>query len=175
MIDVIELLKRASTCAFYAENIKLYEDINSYLEDPGAETSNDLINDINYLITAFENGADADDYWGDISDLRYNLLNVEEALFRKLVQEPVAWMYEREHENFTELTLSVGFEKNFDGITTPLYEIPPKCEPSKREPLINDVIKKELTHQISFVYRDAFVDGILYAEQQHGIGVKDES
>ena len=94
MIEVIELLKRASTCAFYADNIALYEDINYYLEHPGTETSNDLINDINYLITKFEDGKDANDYWRDMSDLRYNLINVGEALFLKHEQEPVTLMYD---------------------------------------------------------------------------------
>jgi hypothetical protein len=49
--------------------------------------------------------------------------------------EPVAWMYERETEDFTERTLSVGFEKDFDGITIPLYTAPPKREPLSYEHL----------------------------------------
>jgi len=53
----------------------------------------------------------------------------------KLVMvEPAAWMYERQNEDFTERTLSVGFEKNFDGITIPLYTSPPK-----RKPLSNEI------------------------------------
>jgi len=43
--------------------------------------------------------------------------------------EPVAWMYERQNGDFTERTLSVGFEKNFDGVTIPLYTSPPKLQP----------------------------------------------
>ena len=36
----------------------------------------DLITDIDYLITAFEDGADACDYWGDIINLRHDLKKV---------------------------------------------------------------------------------------------------
>ena len=37
------------------------------------EPNQDIISDIEYLITAFENGADADDYWLTISDLKEDL------------------------------------------------------------------------------------------------------
>jgi len=66
-------------------------------------------------------------------------------------QEPVAWMYERQSESFTERTLSVRFEKNFDGITTPLYTSPPKTEQatlklreSSATETFNDVVNEAL-------------------------------
>jgi len=42
--------------------------------------SQDLINDIEYLITAFEQGADADDYWRPISGLRDDLKNLKHGI-----------------------------------------------------------------------------------------------
>ena len=88
-------------------------------------------------------------------------------------QEPVAWMYERESESFIERTLSVGFEKNFDGITTPLYASPPKRKPLSNEDIANlEILSKTLD---SLEYRYGFINGVLYAEQQHGIGDRDDT
>jgi len=42
--------------------------------------SQDLINDIEYIITAFETSADADDYWRPISDLRNDLKNLKHGI-----------------------------------------------------------------------------------------------
>ena len=39
-------------------------------------------------------------------------------------QEPVAWMYQTEDENFKTDTLSVGYEPTFDGKIIPLYTHP---------------------------------------------------
>lgn len=83
-------------------------------------------------------------------------------------QEPVAWIYERQTEDFTERTLSVGFEKNFDGITIPLYASPPKRKPLSNEDIANlEILSKTLD---SLEYRYGFVNGVLYAEKAHGIG-----
>jgi len=91
----------------------------------------------------------------------------------KLVMvEPAAWMYERQNEDFTERTLSVGFEKNFDGITIPLYTSPPKRKPLSNEDIANlEILSKTLD---SLEYRYGFINGVLYAEKAHGIGVDDE-
>ena len=44
-------------------------------------------------------------------------------------QEPVAWMYQTEDENFKTHTLSVGYEPTFDGKIIPLYTHPtPSCK-----------------------------------------------
>jgi len=87
-------------------------------------------------------------------------------------QEPVAWMYERQSESFIERTLSVGFEKNFDGITIPLYTSPPKRKPLSNEDIANlEILSKTLD---SLEYRYGFINGVLYAEKAHGIGVDDE-
>ena len=103
--------------------------------------------------------------------------------------EPVAWMYERQAGDFTERTLSVGFEENFDGVTTPLYLEPPRRE-TLREHIDNhkvwyqigyEAAKQELEplcrHSIVQAYMasnfdnyyDCFDDGIKFAEKAHGI------
>lgn len=182
--DAKQELKRASTCAYYADNIALYDDINYYLEHPGTETSNDLINDINYLITKFEDGKDANDYWRDISDLRYNLLNVGEALFAppKPEQEPVAWMYDLDmmihpiantrSQRFGELTSIDPTNRQQDAVNIrPLYIAPAKRE---QEPLSFGEIEDGRDNNKSYGYTCGFEDGVRWAEQQHGIGVSNE-
>lgn len=54
-------------------DVELMKNTQEYLAQPEPETNKDLINDIDYLITAFEDGADAGDYWGDIINLRHDL------------------------------------------------------------------------------------------------------
>jgi len=87
-----------------------------------------------------------------------------EELLKEPEQEPAAWMYERQNEDFTERTLSVGFEKNFDGITIPLYASPPK-----RKPLSEDEIDKAYQESCRNYYDLAFKDGVRFAEQHYGI------
>jgi hypothetical protein len=41
-----------------------------------------------------------------------------------------------------------------------------------REPLSDEKVREYLIDQYSFVYRDGFTDGVLWAEAQHGIGVE---
>lgn len=79
-------------------------------------------------------------------------------------QEPVAWMYERQIEGFTERTMSVGFEENFDGVTIPLYTSP------RREPLSDDEIGKICKDHFFVASLSAFVRAV---EKAHGIGVDD--
>jgi hypothetical protein len=55
-------------------------------------------------------------------------------------QEPVAWMYERQNGDFTERILSVGFEKNFDGVTIPLYTSPQNRNPEQEPDVRVDAI-----------------------------------
>jgi len=93
------------------------------------------------------------------------LLAQPEHIEDKLVMvEPAAWMYERERGDFTERTSTVGFEKNFDGITIPLYASPPK-----REPLDNVEIMTIAAEHTWDLKR--FARAI---EKAHGIGVDDE-
>lgn len=53
----------------------LVDEIQELLAQPEQEQepNQDIISDIEYLITAFENGADADEYWRPISELKEDL------------------------------------------------------------------------------------------------------
>lgn len=86
--------------------------------------------------------------------------------------EPVAWFYERQIEGFTERTMSVGFEENFDGIIIPLYTSLTTRKPLSDKP-IQDYLES-YNQEISYDYEQGFEDGVEWAEQQHGIGVGDE-
>lgn len=94
-------------------------------------------------------------------------------LYRKIDElrtqpEPVAWMYKHQNGDFTELTLSVGFEKNFDGITTPLYASPPKRKP------LSDEEAHVLCQNRTFI-GGTLIELLRDVEKAHGIGVNDES
>jgi hypothetical protein len=112
------------------------------------------------------------DWDANVQDTCQDLIIEITALLAQTEQEPVAWIYERQTEDFTERTLSVGFEKNFDGITIPLYASPPKRKPLSNEDIANlEILSKTLD---SLEYRYGFINGVLYAEKAHGIGVDDE-
>ena len=81
-------------------------------------------------------------------------------------QEPVAWMYERQKGDFTERTLSVGFEKNFDGTTIPLYTSPPLI----RKPLSGREISHGFRSDQDATNAESYWAGVAYAEKCHGIG-----
>ena len=53
------------------------------------------IEDIEYLLTALENGVDADDYWREISDLRATLKKVTLFVHQPEQPEPVYWENEK--------------------------------------------------------------------------------
>jgi len=99
----------------------------------------------------------------------HKLYNEIKELLAQPEQEPVAWMYERQSESFIERTLSVGFEKNFDGITIPLYASPPKRKPLSNEDIANLEIQSKTFDTLD--YRYGFIEGFLCAEKAHGIGV----
>ena len=82
-------------------------------------------------------------------------------LLAQLEQEPVAWMYERQAGDFTARTLSVGFEENFDGITTPLYTSPPTREPLSDAEIYEIFSKNEWKK---------FIELARAIEKAHGIG-----
>jgi hypothetical protein len=133
-------------------------------------------------------------------DLTDNLKLFASLLLAQPEQEPVAWMYERQTGDFTERTLSVGFEKDFDGITIPLYlELPRRetlrehidlnkawhqigYEKAKQEPKREPLSDEEILKLYQDFFRNTFVIGdmsptIAFAktiEKAHGIGVDDE-
>jgi len=93
--------------------------------------------------------------------------NIKELLAQP-EQEPVAWLYERQNGDFTERTLSVGFEKNFDGVTIPLYTSPPKREP------LSDAAMMHRAMVNNYHAPSAYCRGFRDAEKVHGIGVDNE-
>ena len=56
---------------------KTLHNAKELLAQPEKEPNQNIISDIEYLITAFEDGADADDYWLNISDLRDDLVTLK--------------------------------------------------------------------------------------------------
>ena len=79
-------------------------------------------------------------------------------------QEPVAWHYIYDdgitvRERVTEY-MPLGKYYTI----TPLYTAPPKRECINHD----DILDRSNTG--SFEYRDGFMDGVLYAENHHGIG-----
>jgi hypothetical protein len=103
--------------------------------------------------------SDAEDDFGLGSDIREILSQPEQT-----EQEPVAWRYERQNGDFTERTLSAGFEKNFDGVCIPLY-----TAPTKREPLSDDVIWVGMKDEPP-ISCSGFIRGVKFSEKHHKIG-----
>jgi len=101
----------------------------------------------------------------------WEAVNEIEKLLAQPEPEPVAWMYERQSESFIERTLSVGFEKNFDGITTPLYTAPPKREPLSTKQAEDLWETSNFKSAVSYYIFDEICVAV---EQYHGIGDSDE-
>ncbi len=81
-------------------------------------------------------------------------------------EQAVAWMYEKPvKDGFSELTLSFGYEPEFDGIIRPLFV---ESEP-KRQPLSNDEIYT--LARVAMKLNDNMVLPFAKAiEKAHGIG-----
>lgn len=75
--------------------------------------------------------------------------------------EPVAWMNEA-----GGCFLSDGIK--YSNLWTPLYTAPPKRERINHD----DILDRSIDG--SFEYRDGFMDGVMFAENHHGIGEDDE-
>jgi len=114
----------------------------------------DLISDIEYLITALEQSADADDYWRPISDLRDDLLAL-----KKREQPPMTQreMYQRGYAQA---------ERDLN-----------------REPLSHDLINECVENSDSFGFNgdvyiadgdNAFENFARAIEKVHGIGETNE-
>jgi len=110
-------------------------------------------------------------------------------------QEPVAWMWEEEFcDEWTTVSsiIKPKSDKQRKNIQ-PLYIEPPKSEPlTPRQGLEEykkgyakaelDLKRERINHDDildrsidgSFEYRDGFMDGVMFAENHHGIGVDDE-
>ena len=107
------------------------------------------------------------DWEDNVQDTCQNLINeIKELLAQpESEQEPVAWMYERQAGDFTARTLSVGFEENFDGITTPLYTSPPT-----RKPLSDDEMDNLYYIAAQHYKHTAIKQFGRLIEKAHGIG-----
>ena len=78
-------------------------------------------------------------------------------------QDPVAWMYEWVNE-IGEHVKSVVYNFYDDANLIPLYTAPPK-----REPLTPQQISEGNQSMLN-VTREAFKQGVIFAEKAHGIG-----
>jgi hypothetical protein len=90
-------------------------------------------------------------------------------------QEPVAWIIETEiHGKLSEwiCTDKKHYMEAHDGTKDP---IPLYLAQQKREPLSDGEITTNTANNIPIGEKLAFHAGIRWAEQQHGIGVDDES
>jgi hypothetical protein len=94
-------------------------------------------------------------------------------------QEPVAWMYDHHievgHDKYTEFNVVETCARNLEFESCinvrPLYLTPPKRE---QKPLTRQQISEGNQSMLN-VTRDAFVNGVKWAEKAHGItGENDE-
>ena len=150
-----KLLKGALDWMFYLSDIyanerssddriklMLKEDINKIKEllaQPEI-SEQDLIRDIEYLITAFEDGADAEDYWRPICDLRDDLKKVtlyENKFDNKLAFEEASNLARALHKkfykdinpNFELCDSTAGIISQIDNMVCTLVEAQPEREP----------------------------------------------
>lgn len=127
----------------------------------------DIISDIEYLITAFTDGADADDYWRPISELRDDLNTLKGQVHVQQILEAFPLLEDEDldqESHHCEWALQQDRKRLHTMLSTLL--------PPKREPLSDT--KCPYPEETSGEYRDGFTDGILYAEEHHGIGVDNE-
>jgi len=79
-------------------------------------------------------------------------------------QEPEAWILEDKKTGYRRQSAYKPTNLDEEACNViPLYTAPPK-----REPLSDDVIA-DRSKEGSFEYRDGFMDGVLFAENHHGI------
>ena len=114
----------------------LCEEIEELLAKPQSNEQ-DLIRDIEYLITAFEDGADAEDYWRPICDLRDDLKKVtlyENKFDNKLAFEEASNLaralnkkfYKDISPNFELCDSTAGVISQIDNMVCTLVEAQPK-------------------------------------------------
>jgi hypothetical protein len=124
----------------------------------------DLISDIEYLITAFEQGANADDYWRPISGLRDDL----NALKR---QKPVAWkvnlidhfqsLYDTEMLRTEEGEYLILLEDAICAVE--------EWSPPKQEPMTTQEISQGFRADKDATNAESYWAGVALAEKHYGI------
>jgi hypothetical protein len=83
-------------------------------------------------------------------------------------QEPVAWMY-KQMDCYGEWGTIFKVDKPYISYhdikdIVPVYTAPPKLERINHD----DILDRSIDG--SFEYRDGFMDGVMFAENHHGIG-----
>ena len=144
-IELLEkIISREDTNDFYI-SCTVRNEIKELLAQPEQETNQDIANDIEYLITAFENGADADEYWRPISDLRSTLKKVT-----LVVHQPS----------------SLAF-KIANAINNEIKEL--LAQPEQELIDLDQVDKHLEICDKSEEYKDGYSDGIVFAERHHNM------
>ena len=87
-------------------------------------------------------------------------------------QTPAAWITEwvqrYRYDSTPVMDRAVSFTKcSAPAVPNPNY-IPLYTSPPKREPI--DAFKAVQEFEGDYIYKDGFIDGIKYAEKEHGIG-----
>lgn len=108
--------------------------------------------------------------WSNFTEDSWNNLKV---LKSTVEQEPVAWMYDHHievgHDKYTEFNVVETCARNLESENCinvrPLYLAPPKRE---QKPLTRQQISEGNQSMLN-VTRDAFVNGVKFAEKAHGI------
>ena len=95
--------------------------------------------------------------------LNHELSCEVEAILAQPEQEPVAWLHEWVDET-GETVRSIYHNFYEDENLIPLYTTPPKLERINHD----DILDRSIDG--SFEYRDGFMDGVMFAENHHGIG-----
>jgi hypothetical protein len=109
----------------------------------------------------------------DLCDIGEHLIEAQELLAQP-EPEPVAWMYDHHievgHDKYTEFNVVETCARNLEFESCinvrPLYLTPPKRE---QKPLTRQQISGGNQSMLN-VTRDAFVNGVKWAEKAHGIG-----
>jgi len=90
-------------------------------------------------------------------------------LAKQVKQAPVAWCQLVDGKVQDLLTSFEMKDWLYDKSWIPLYTAPPKRERINHD----DILDRSIDG--SFEYRDGFMDGVMFAENHHGIGVDDEN
>ena len=196
MSKALAVLQELKECASYWSeydvpiciHARIDEAIAELLAQPEQEPNQDIANDIDYLITAFENGADADDYWRPISDLRDDLVTLKGQVPVRQILEAFPLLDEEgldEEKHHCEWTLQQD-RKRLHAMLAQHEQT--KQEPkiefkglrlngdsySNRKPLSDNEIFNAWPPSKKSPCVHSFKAGVKFAEKAHGIGVDDE-
>jgi len=118
------------------------------------------------LLKEFIDFVDSYEFYPTERNIIFEIVNRANAILaqpEQTEQEPVAWIYEWVDEA-GEPVKSVAYNFYDDANPIPLYTAPPK-----REPLTPQQISEGNQSTLN-VTREAFKQGVIFAEKAHGIG-----